>query len=288
MDRGGAGADRYEDRKHDAGGGGPVKHLYLVSVHEQRECVIDLFENIRRCDADSVIAVYNSGSPDLFDFDLARYGAAVYPRSRPIKWARGLHALFDMFLWVCESFDFDAATLVDSDQLCLRPYYVDALPSRPKNHRWAVLSREPRVLDATCPIIPVRSAWGERGLWEPFLRRYNRRSEFVHWCFMPGSVFSAAIMMEIALTYRSEPEFKALVDGTKALAMEEVVPITAAAVLGGDVEQHPHNHNYLLFRHAFTEQAVAEALADPAAFWIHPVARNYDDPRRRQIREALR
>jgi len=59
------------------------------------------------------------------------------------------------------------------------------------------------------------------------------------------------------------------------------------ALLGYRVVLSPCSYDFVKFRTSYAPAQVDAALADPRAFWIHPVARRYDDPVRAHIRDRF-
>jgi hypothetical protein len=100
-------------------------HVYACLVHEQRDCVVDLVQNLRALDPESRVILFNGGSnPRLLEaLPFSEPQVLVHPGSRPLRWGY-LHefALAAMDLAEQQG-GFDAMTIVDSDQLCLRAGY---------------------------------------------------------------------------------------------------------------------------------------------------------------------
>src|SRR5262249_13702366 len=103
-----------------------VRNVFACLVHESPECVLDLVRNLRDLDAGSLILLYNGGrDPRLLSgcVPFEQYGAVVHPNPQPQSWGR-LHGFaLDCMQYVIEQGPFDALTIVDSDQLGVRPGY---------------------------------------------------------------------------------------------------------------------------------------------------------------------
>jgi hypothetical protein len=107
-----------------------IRNIFACLVHESPECVIDLVRNLHYLDPSSLILLYNGGkNSDLLDthFPLERYGAVVHPKPRPLAWGKLHDFALDCMQFVLEHHSFDTLTVVDSDQLALRPGYSDHL-----------------------------------------------------------------------------------------------------------------------------------------------------------------
>src|SRR5580704_17462980 len=101
-----------------------IRNVYACLVHESPECVIDLVRNLRSLDPSSEILLYNGGHvSDLLNFGLPfeKYGATIHPSPRPMKWGRLHDFALDSMRFALAQGRFDTLTIVDSDQLAIRP-----------------------------------------------------------------------------------------------------------------------------------------------------------------------
>ncbi len=107
-----------------------MTNLHACLVHEEPDCVADLVANLRHHDPESLVLLYDGSEGRR----LTRTGALVesegvrvHPDPRPMTWGR-LHGFaFDALRYAVESTDVTSVTIVDSDQLMLRPGYSRAL-----------------------------------------------------------------------------------------------------------------------------------------------------------------
>lgn len=272
---------------------GRVRNVFACLVHESPECVVDLVRNLRHLDPDSAVVLYNGGkNPRLLDglFLRGRDGVVVHPAPRPLEWGRLHDFAVDCMRFALEHVPFDALTVVDSDQLGLRPGYSDRLA--------AVLAENPGVgLLGSCPGVqrpgataapPAAVAHAEFDLWRPFLRQFpGGESEFVHWTFWPSTVFTAAAAGGLVRMFDEDPLLADLLRKTRVWATEEVILPTLVALLGLRVAANPCGYDYVKFRAAYSAAQIDAALARPDAYWVHPVPRRYDDPVRRQVRDRF-
>lgn len=86
-------------------------NIFACLVHESFECVIDLVQNLRYFDPDSLIMLYNGGEdpsilPRTFPFE--RYNAVVYPSLKPMKWGRLHEFAFDCIQFAKEVYHADS------------------------------------------------------------------------------------------------------------------------------------------------------------------------------------
>jgi hypothetical protein len=277
----------------EAGGldGKPFTHVFSVLVHENLDCVVDLIRNLRFFDPDSPIVVYDGsgGSLLLTTRALEQFGAVVHPAPKPIRWGR-LHVfMFDCLEYALDRYGFDAVTVVDSDQLLVRRGYARAVQTvlRDRPRAGVLATRHPGAdfADPRNPIMP------ERTRWAPMLERfaYGGKQPLPIWIFWPGTVMTGTASAAVC-DLRDDPALAEILDksevASEVVASEEVVFSTLAALLGYEVLERPWNDEWVRWHPPLGSREVAEALADPACFWLHPVPRRHDDPARSYLRGA--
>ena len=126
----------------------------------------------------------------------------MHPTPRPMSWGRLHDFAFDCMRFALAELPFDTLTIVDSDQLALRPGYSAHLAAFLADQRGVgLLGNSPNVETATTRIGPAKVAHAEIDLWRPFLRRFGGgEQEFVHWSFWPSTVFTAGTRSGLSST----------------------------------------------------------------------------------------
>jgi hypothetical protein len=161
-----------------------IRNVFACLVHETQDCVIDLVRNLRALDPPSLILLYNGGknSDLLTTLSVERQGAAIHPSPRPAEWGRLHNFALDCMKWACQECLFDTLTIVDSDQLAIRPGYSEFLGSRLKTApACGMLGNSNRVHLPGTNVGPAAFALQEIELWRPFLRRFpDGERNFVH------------------------------------------------------------------------------------------------------------
>jgi hypothetical protein len=101
------------------------RNVYACLVHESHQCVIDLVSNFHHLDPDSKILLYNGGTDAalLDGFSLEQYNAVVHPSPKRMRWGWLHDFAVDCFSFALKELPFDTMTIVDSDQLAIRPGY---------------------------------------------------------------------------------------------------------------------------------------------------------------------
>ena len=269
----------------------PTKSVLACLVHESPECIVDLVDNLTCLDPDSVVILYDGSATGGVLHGLRldeREGVFVHPSPRPMGWGRLHDFAIDCLRFAGEHFDYEALTIVDSDQLAVRPGYSRYLSAFLAAHpRAGCLVSAPGVQPQTTRIGPPQAAWREFELWRPFLRRFaHGEQRFPHWTFWPATVFTRAAAADL-LGVWEDAEFQTLMSRTGIWASEEVLLPTLVALCGHEVLQNPCSHDFVQYRAVYSLTMVDAALGRPDVFWIHPVPRRFDDPIRARVRAGF-
>lgn len=105
-----------------------ARQVFACLVHEKPEVVADLVANLRALEPAASILLYDGSASGrlLGDERIPREPPVfIHPAPRPMHWGK-LHGFaIDSMRYALAELDFDALTIVDSDQLLLRPGYVE-------------------------------------------------------------------------------------------------------------------------------------------------------------------
>lgn len=276
-----------------------LRNVYACLVHESQECVVDLVRNLRCLDPESVVLLYD-GSADgkllepISCFD--KLGARVHPSPRSID-SGSLHLFaLDCMRFARQELPFDTMTIVDSDQLALRPGWSSLLAhclneENGDNQKPVGLlasgfgGADPEQQPASTRITPAIGAWQEVGLWRPLLERFDDGArQFPRWAVWPGTVVTHTAAWELVDWFDSDETLRSILEQSRVWAKEQIVFPTLTALLGFRVIASPGSCAYVKHEVSYDPSDATAALDNPRAFWIHPVARRYDDPSRSVIR----
>jgi hypothetical protein len=269
-----------------------ARNVYACLVHESRESVIDLCRILRNVDKESTILLYNGGNdsallaPDpIFD----RLGVVVHPSPRPMRWGALHHFALDCMRFARADEPFESMTIVDSDQLALRPGWPARIQECLNRDRGiGLLGNQAERLPPTTDNAAAITAWQELELWRPFLKRFpDGENKFVHWSFWPGTVFSADAAAALVDRFDHDDELREILRQSHLWVTHEIVFPTLTALLGFRIARGPDSYKYLRYRYPYSWTELESAFADPDATWIHPVPRRLDDPLRAAVRERL-
>lgn len=261
--------------------------IFACLVHEAPDCVADLVANLRYLDPASTVLLYDGSGGTLLG-DLQRLqgpGVLVHPDPRKMAWGKLHDFAIDCMRFTLQREDFGSLTIVDSDQLALRPGYSEYLAAFLAEHPKAgcLVSAEgvqPRTVRTGPPV----TAWREFALWAPFLQRFpDGESKFPHWTFWPATVFTPAAVRDLVTLWDDE-QLQGILAQSAIWASEEVVLPTLVALLGHQVLQNPCTHDVVQYRVRYSAAQLDAAMSRPSVFWVHPVPRNYRDPLRSRVR----
>ena len=262
-------------------------NVFACLVHEAPDCVADLVANLQHLDPESTVLLYDgSGGALLGELSgLTGPGVMVHPHPRVMAWGKLHDFALDCMRFALERLNFGALTIVDSDQLALRPgysaYLAAFLAQRPE--AGCLVSAE-GVQPRTTRIGPPQAAWREFELWAPFLQRFpNGESRFPHWTFWPATVFTRAAAQDLVALWEDE-QLEGILAKSAIWASEEVVLPTLVALLGHQVLRNPCAYDLVQYRASYSVTQVEAAMTRPSVFWAHPVPRSYRDPLRSWLR----
>jgi hypothetical protein len=271
-----------------------LRNVYACLVQESQECVIDLVRNLRCLDPESSLLLYNGGpDPRLLEpiscFD--KLGAFVHPDGRPLD-SRTLHEFaLACMRYALQRVPFDTLTIVDSDQLGLRGGWSSALAQHLAGKTrvgllgGGVAGAAPERQPKTTRVTPAIGAWQELPLWRPLLTRFPQgEAQFPRWAAWPGMVFTAEAARALTTWFDEDSELRRIVSESRMWAKEQILFPTLTALLGYRVLPSPGSQEYIKDQVTYDPSAAQAALADERAYWIHPVARRYDDASRRVVR----
>jgi hypothetical protein len=263
-----------------------MRNVFACLVHEDAACVVDLVHNLRTLDPDSTLLLYNGGrrADLLTGFPFDRYGVVLHPSPREMQWGR-LHGFaIDAIRYALEHLEFDALTIVDSDQLGVRAGYSHFLGSfwRPRSRVGMFVNSAPQ--GGTGLAGPARAMLDEFELWRPFLQEFDGDAESIRWSFWPSTVFTASCAQELVDAIGTSRTLEDILARSSLWATEEVIFPTLANLLGYELAENPCNDAYCQWAAVYEPADLAQIRSVPDAFWVHPVQRRYDDPLRVAIR----
>ncbi len=272
---------------------GPFTNVFACLVHEGPDCIIDLVRNLHYQDPSSIILLYNGGEDkDLLggDFPFDQYGAVIHPDPIPVKHGY-LHpfALRSME-YALEKYTFDTLTIVDSDQLCIRPGYTACLEKFfETSPGTGMLSSMPaRVTADNRNVYTAIQAFKEYELWRPFISNFPQgEQKFVHWTFWPSTVFTKDACHDLTKIFRENRQLQQIMQQTKIWATEEIILPTLVRLMGYEITGNPCSYDFVKYKQTYSLPEINQALDKRNAYWIHPIERKYEEPLRQHVRRRF-
>src|SRR5262245_30871303 len=106
-----------------------ARNVFACLVHERPDCAVDLVRNLRHLDPGSQVLLYDGGKKAGLLAGADLHGAVIHPAPRRMEWGK-LHGFaLDCMSYALEHLSFDTLTIVDSDQLAVRPGWSEHLGS---------------------------------------------------------------------------------------------------------------------------------------------------------------
>ena len=270
-----------------------LKNLHAVLVHDQPDCVHDLVANLRRFDPDSDVLIYDgSGGPLRADLTGPLYdGVHFVPAPRRQRWGRTHDYILSCMDYFARG-DWDALTVVDSDQLLYSEGYSAALTRFwEENGRARLGMVVPRTSEAHAespweglqPILrqgvrsyrehPIMAAAVAARGWTPMLR----------WNFNPSTVYLRpailALLRLLDVVGGLREEVLTAVDRVRVA--EELYLGSLIGMLGFEARQYDFPRR-VSWRTPI-EPDDLPTMDTERVLWCHPVPRDMNDT----IRQAI-
>ena len=271
----------------------PVSNIYACLVHEQLDCVIDMVRNLHFHDPSSTIILFNGGvnfQLNAFHFPFEDFGAVIHPLAHPVQHGYLHNFALECMQFALDNYSFDILTVVDSDQLSIRPNYSEYMSAflSGKTNIGLLSNRPERLTEKNTDVWTSIKPYQEYDLWKPLLKTFpNGEDKFLHWSFWPSTVFTYSAISDLVKLFKTNTELQYIMQRTQIWATEEIILPTLIALLGYDIALNPCCADYVNYQKTYSESELTNAFTNPDVFWVHPVSRKYDDAIRKQTRKTL-
>lgn len=253
------------------------KICFAIAVHENKEVITDLLENIRFFCPNSSIVLYNGGhDPNLCN----GLGCPVCPTSTPLLWGN----LVSFFLHVMEwlegmNYEYDYLINLDSDALFAKKGYEEFIHSEMQDFDYmAAYLREPD--PNWYPRQTMHSQWYR---WDPIFNIPHIKA-----CFNNGQVFSKKFVRNL-LNFGKLDQIKSSLLENRVFALEEMVFASLAETVGMRSKSYPvHVQAWNRYRPHFSQWEINSGIENQMdCYLIHPVSRYMHDGARVYIRSLM-
>ncbi|MFK9094063.1 galactosyltransferase-related protein [Bacillus salipaludis] len=251
------------------------KICFMILVHEQRDLVQELIENVKYYCPNSSLVLYNGGDdPALCDY----LGVPVCPTSRKLE--RGFTTIYflETMEWLEEmGMDYEYLINIDSDALFFRKGYEDFI--------------EKQMGDTDYMAVKLRIPEEDWYIGNELKKDLNRWQSLFnvspfYGIFNVGQVFSRSLVKALLHPVRKEKLKKALLK-TISFGTDEIFFVNMAKELGFRVKSYPNDTDEKLIRYRpfLTLDEIVYSLNDYQNSWLcHPITRDKKDLARKLIK----
>ena len=255
------------------------KFALPLLVHNHKEALKDMIDNIKYYCPNSSIVLYNGGN----DSNLCKgLGLPVCPTSKKLVYPTSISIyMFEVMQWLVDSkYEFDYLINLDSDCLFARRGFESFIKSEMASKDYmGVRARIP-----TDNWIPYQNFKKEWTTWKSVFKQDELRC-----CFNVGQTYSKRLVEKIvrmSIPYRIKQKLLQ----TKSKGIVEIVFISLAYKLGFKPKPYPVDvGGAIRYRPHFTASELkADLDKNPRHFLFHPIYRNMNDEARTWIRNQTK
>lgn len=257
---------------------GQKKICFAVLVHNKKDVVNDLLDNIKFFCPNSSVVLYNGGDDPSLCNDL---GVLICPTSRKLQYGVTAIYLLETMKWLEDlNLKYDYLINLDSDALFIRDGYEKFITDQMVNKDYMGVETKPLEPNNYCGIQLKK----EFSIWEPLFR-----TRHLYESFNVGQVFSRRLVK----SFLTSEHFDLLLDNlnkTKAFGVDEIAYVTMTDLLGFELNAYPtETGNSIRYRPYFPLDETVHLLhSNKNCFLLHPVRRDINDETRAFINRALK
>ncbi|WHH58355.1 hypothetical protein [Petroclostridium sp. X23] len=253
------------------------KICFAILVHEKRKVIKDLLSNIKHFCPQSSIVLYNGGDdPDLCN----GLGYPVCPTSKKMYWGNLALFILEVMEWLQDiGYDYDYLCTLDSDALFSKKGFEQFIASQMKNADYMGV-RAKKYDDTWRPGRQMKKKWH---VWRPIFKCPD-----FYGCFNVGQVFKKTLVERI-LAFNKIDEIKSNITENSSFALEEILYVTLANVLGGRIKAYPRDvAKHIRYRPYVTKKQLQKKIeSNSKCYLVHPVPRNMKNDARVFVRSLV-
>lgn len=255
------------------------KICFAILVHNYKESLLDMIQNIRYFCPNSSIVLYNGGD----DPELCRgLGLPVCPSSKKLVYPTSISTyMLEVMHWLIGiNYEFDFLINLDSDCLFARQGFERFVENEMTNSGYMGV----RVRKPTEAWIPYRNFRKEWPRWSSMFQL-----EELLCCFNVGQIYSRNLVKQI-VAYNQTYKLDQKLLQTKSKGIVEIVYVSLAGKLGAKPKAYPtETAGSIRYRPHYTAKEVEQSLrSNPRQYLFHPVYRSMQDDARSWIRKLIR
>ncbi|WP_110932899.1 hypothetical protein [Paenibacillus bouchesdurhonensis] len=254
------------------------KICFAVLVHNRKDIIIDLLDNIRCYCPNSSIVLYNGGDDPELCHGL---GYPVCPTSRKLKYGITAIYMLEVMKWLEDiNNKYDYLINLDSDVLFTKEGYETYIIKEMENKDYLGVGTKIPDDDFYC-LLQLRH---EKHMWKPLLGEEPYLESF-----NVGQVFSRRLVRRFLSNDKYRLFNQNLLD-TRAFGVDELVFVTMADRLAIQVHSYQDEvASSIRYRPHFPLDEVIHCLnQNPQSYLLHPIYRRMKDESRIAIREFMK
>lgn len=263
------------EKKHYQGG---KQICFALLVHNNKNEVIDLLDNIRFYCPSSTVVLYNGGdNPEL----CKNLGVSVCPTSRKLQYGVTAVYLLETMKWLKDiNHEYDYLINLDSDALFVREGYEQFIAEQMDNKDYMGVETKPLENNNYCGIQLKK----EFSLWEPL---FGTRT--LYESFNVGQVFSRRLVDSL-LASKQFDLLMEILNKSKAFGIDEIAYVTMTEILGFKLHAYPTaTGDSIRYRPYFPlDETVRLLHGNKECYLLHPVRRDMKDETRIFINTTLK
>lgn len=256
----------------------PAKICFALLVHNKRNVIIDLLDNIRCFCPNSSVVLYNGGNNSSLCSNL---GVPICPTSRKLNYGVTAIYMLETMRWLDDiGYDYDYLINLDSDALFVREGYEMFITEQMNNKDYLGVNTKRSDEDSYIGN-QVRE---EYDLWKSLFGDYS-----LYESFNVGQVFSKKLVRRFLKSTRYS-ELKAKLKKTKAFGVDEVVYVTMTERFDYKLNTYPKSTgDSIRYRPHFPLDETLSLLHwNKKCYLLHPVPRDMKDETRVFVQSALK
>jgi len=251
------------------------KICFMILVHEQRELVKDLIDNVRNYCPNSTMVLYNGGGDQALCDNL---GVPVCPSSRKLE--RGFTTIYflETMEWLEEmGVDYEYLINIDSDALFIKRGYEDFI--------------EKQMRDTDYMAVKLRIPEEDWYIGNELKKDLNRWKNLFnvnpfYGIFNVGQVFNKSLVKALLHPKRKDKLKSALLK-TISFGSDEIFFVNIAKELGFRIKSYPNKTDEMVIRYRpyITLDEIVYSLNEINESWLfHPINRDNKDLARNFIK----
>jgi glycosyltransferase involved in cell wall biosynthesis len=250
---------------------------FAILAHDNEEVLVNQVANIKKFNPGSMVVLYNGGHDSNFG---KQANVPVCPASQPLSKGRLGRFFLDIMTWLEETgIHYDFLVNLDSDVMFVQPGFETFLHRVMQGYDCMGINMGVQHSPGEVPHwYPGQTMWEEWDWWQPFFQ-----TDYFCGTLNSMQVYRRHIVARI-VSMTDKEELERRMASTRVFALEEILYATLAVRLGANCRPYPHESTeFVRLGKPLSLDEVKQSVWRPHVFFVHPIARDLDDPARQYI-----